>query len=131
MSNMILETYIRVFVERDKLETTISFYMSLLNGKKTLQFSYPEAGLEIAGVSSESLSVLIIAGDAEKRAPFEQTRLTIKVSRVDNYIHILKDGGSTQLEEVQKTPVGHKTRFRHPDGLVIEYVDHDRDVSGD
>jgi hypothetical protein len=40
---MILETYTRVFVEGDQLESTVS-YISLLNGEKTLQFAYPEAG---------------------------------------------------------------------------------------
>jgi hypothetical protein len=31
--------------------------------------------------------------------------------------------GAEQLEAIQATPVGRKTRFRHPDGLVVEYVD--------
>jgi hypothetical protein len=25
---------------------------------------------------------------------------------------------------VQPTPVGRKTRFKHVDGLIVEYVDH-------
>ena len=37
---------------------------------------------------------------------------------------LLKQAGAEQLDPVQPTPVGRKTRFRHRDGLVVEYVDH-------
>jgi hypothetical protein len=33
-------------------------------------------------------------------------------------------GARPAESEFQPTPVGRKTRFRHPDGLVVEYVDH-------
>jgi hypothetical protein len=38
---------------------------------------------------------------------------------------VLQKAGAEQLEPVQPTPVGRKTRFRHPDGLIVEYVDND------
>ena len=121
---MILETYTRVFVDAEGLDRSISFYKSLLSGEQTLRFVYPEAELELAAVSSPHLSVLIIAGRPEKRAPFEATRLTIKVDRLEPFLDVLKQGGAEQLEPIQATPVGRKTRFRHGDGLVVEYVDH-------
>lgn len=121
---MILETYTRVFVDADALERNISFYKSLISGEETLRFAYPEVGLELAAVSSPQLSVLIIAGRPDKRAPFETTRLTIKVDRLEPFLEVLKQAGAEQLEPVQTTPVGRKTRFRHNDGLVVEYVDH-------
>jgi hypothetical protein len=67
---------------------------------------------------------LIIAGPAEKRVLFEATRLTIKVKAIESFMAVLKNSGAEQLEPIQATPVGRKTRFRHPDGLVVEYVDH-------
>jgi hypothetical protein len=69
-------------------------------------------------------------GTPERRAPFEATRLTIKVDCLERVIAVLADAGSEQLEPIQKTPVGRKTRFRHPDGTVVEYVDHDTASSG-
>jgi len=95
----------------------------LLDGKETLHFAYPEVGLELAAVSSRHLSVLIIAGPPEKRRPFEATRLTIKVDSLEPTPAILAKAGAVQLEPIQSTPVGRKTRFRHPDGLVVEYVE--------
>jgi hypothetical protein len=123
-NSMILETYTRVFVDAEALDRSVCFYKSLLSGEQTLRFVYPEAGLELAAVSSPRLSVLIIAGPAEKRAPFEATRLTVKVDRLEPFLDVLKQAGAEQLEPIQATPVGRKTRFRHSDGLVVEYVDH-------
>jgi hypothetical protein len=81
--------------------------------------------LRLAQVSSAKLSVLIIAGPPERRTPFEATRLTIKVKALDDVLAVLRAQGAEQLEAIQKTPVGRKMRFRHADGLVVEYVDHD------
>ena len=122
---MILEIFTRVFVEADALDGTIAFYLDLLSGRESLRFAYPEIGLELAAISSDKLSVLIIAGPPDRRAPFEATRLTIQVDRLEHYVELLNKAGGQQLEPIQKTPVGHKTRFRHADGTVVEYVDHD------
>jgi hypothetical protein len=120
---MIQETYTRVFVDADAIDRTIAFYKALLSGEQTIRFAYPESGLELAAVSSPHLSVLIIAGPPEKRAPFEATRLTIKVARLEPFLDVLTKVGAEQLEPIQPTPVGRKTRFRHADGLVVEYVE--------
>jgi uncharacterized glyoxalase superfamily protein PhnB len=121
---MILEAYTRVFVDAEALDTTCAFYRTLLGGVETMRFPYPETGLELAAISSPRLSVLIIAGPAEKRRKFEATRLTMKVQNLESVLNVLEKAGAEQLEPIQKTPVGRKTRFRHSDGLVVEYVDH-------
>ncbi|KAJ6020678.1 hypothetical protein N7540_006182 [Penicillium herquei] len=119
---MILEVYTRIFIPTDKLTETLSFYKSLLNGEETLHFSYPEKSLEIAAVSSPKLSVLIISGSDECLQPFRSTQLTIRVDSLDAHIEQLISSGCEQLESVQETPVGRKTRFKHVDGVVVEYV---------
>ena len=73
---MILETFIRCFVDPDALDATVEFYKSLLHGEESLRFNYPEMGLRLASVSSPYLSMLVIAGAPDKRKPFEATRLT-------------------------------------------------------
>ncbi|KAJ5735192.1 uncharacterized protein N7483_000317 [Penicillium malachiteum] len=124
---MILEVYTRIFIPTNKLTETIDFYKFLLNGEETLHFSYPEKNLEIAAVSSPKLSVLIISGSDESLQPFRSTQLTIKADSLDAHIEQLILSGCEQLESVQKTPVGRKTRFKHVDGVVVEYVCHDVD----
>jgi hypothetical protein len=64
---MILETFIRCFVNADALDRTVEFYKALLGGEESLRFDYPEMGLRLASVSSPHLSVLVIAGEADKR----------------------------------------------------------------
>jgi len=122
---MILETFVRCFVNTEALDSTIAFYELLLQGKESLRFDYPETGLKIAQVSSPHLSVLVIAGDADKRKPFEATRITIKVSSLEEYGALLAAQGAELLDPIQKTPVGRKMRYRHADGLIVEYVQHD------
>lgn len=55
---------------------------------------------------------------------FEATRLTIKVEALEPVVALLEAAGAERLEPIQPTPVGRKTRWRHSDGLVVEYVDH-------
>ena len=121
---MILETFIRCFVNAGALDATVEFYKSLLGGEESLRFDYPEMGLKLASVSSPRLSVLVIAGEADKRKPFEATRLTIKVSSLEDYAAVLESTGAELLDPIQKTPVGRKMRYRHKDGLIVEYVQH-------
>jgi uncharacterized glyoxalase superfamily protein PhnB len=122
---MILETYLRRFVDAGALDATIAFYKALLGGEETLRFSYPETGLELAAVSSPRLSVLVIAGEPARRKPFEATVLTIKVSDLAQYAELLRGAGAVELDPIQPTPVGRKMRYRHVDGLIVEYVEHD------
>lgn len=123
---MILETYLRCFVDAGALDQTVAFYKALLGGEETLRFAYPETGLELAAVSSPRLSVLVIAGDPARRKPFEATVLTIKVSSLAHYAELLRANGAVELDPIQKTPVGQKMRYRHADGLIVEYVEHDK-----
>jgi len=70
MAHNILEGYTRVFVEEHEVERTSSFYQDLLDGTETQRFSYPEKHLTIATVRSPQLSILIVGGSEEHRAPF-------------------------------------------------------------
>jgi predicted enzyme related to lactoylglutathione lyase len=121
---MILETFIRCFVNPDALDATVAFYKSLLGGEESLRFDYPQMGLKLASVSSPHLSVLVIAGEPDKRKPFEATRLTIKVSSLEDTAAFLKAAGAELLDPIQPTPVGRKMRYRHSDGLIVKYVQH-------
>ena len=122
---MIIETFVRIFIDAELLETTILFYEELLDGKLTLRFAHPGVGLKLAAVSSPRLSVSIICGPPIQRAPFEATRLTIQVDHLEPYVVALIEAGVEQLQSVETTPIAVNTRFRHLDGLIVEYVEHD------
>lgn len=122
---MILESYVRVYVDACGLNEACIFYKGLLDGEETFRFSHDRAGLEIVAISSARLSVILIAGSAESRRPFEPTRLTVRIDGLESVVAELKQFGAEQLEPVQPTPIGRKTRFRHPDGTVVEYIEAD------
>lgn len=121
---MIQETYVRTFVEAHQLEESVAFYRRMLSGTETLRFHDSALDLRLVAVSSTHLSVLIIAGDEAARRPFESTRLTVRVDDLDSAYSLLAESGATVVDRVQTTPVGRKMRWRHVDGMVVEYVDH-------
>ncbi len=119
-----METYTRVFVDADDLDSISRFCQALLGRSESLRFDYAELDLRLVAVSSSHLSVLIIAGPPEKRRPFEGTRLTIKVEALEPAVALPRTSGAEQLEPIQRILVGRKTRFRYADGIVVEYVNH-------
>jgi predicted enzyme related to lactoylglutathione lyase len=120
----ILEAYSRVFVDPDKFDTTIAFYEQLTQGRCQTRGDYPQYHLQLATVHSPQANFLIIAGTPEARHAFEATSLTLKVDDLQAAIRTLDELGAEHLEPVQSTPLGIKTRYRHPDGLIVEYVEH-------
>lgn len=120
----ILEAYSRVFVDPDKFDDTIAFYEQLTQGRCRMRADYPEAHLQLADVVSPHATFLIIAGPPEARRPFETTPLTLKVDNLQATIQDLDALGAEHLDPMQPTPTGFKTRYRHPDGLIVEYVEH-------
>jgi hypothetical protein len=75
-------------------------------------------------VSSPAASFLIIAGRDEALAPFRATTLTVLVEDIRAVADALIPRGAVLLQPVTPVPTGYQTRLRHPDGLVVEYVQH-------
>ena len=71
----ILKLLVRVFIDKEELDTTIVFYENLFNSKCVMKFQYPEVGLELAQIES----VLLIAGTKSAREPFQSTKATFLV----------------------------------------------------
>jgi hypothetical protein len=45
--------------------------------------------------------------------------------RLEPYVTKIIKAGLEQLQPVERTLVGRDTCFRHPDGVIVEYVEHD------
>jgi hypothetical protein len=120
----IREVLIRVFVSPERLRSTVSYYKALTGGRCSLHFPFPERGLALAAVSSPAASFLVIAGSAEALAPFRTTQLTVVVEDIRSVAEQLVPLGAVELQPVTPVPTGYQTRFRHADGLVVEYVQH-------
>lgn len=120
----ILELQTRVFVAPEQFRPTVAYYKAITGGRCSLHFPFPERGLELASVSSPIGSFLIIAGSEAALAPFKGTALTALVADIEAVARRILPLGATMLQPVTPVPTGYQTRYRHPDGLVVEYVQH-------
>jgi len=120
----IREVQTRVFVAPEQFRATIAYYKALTGGRCSLHFPFPERGLELASVSSAAASFLIIAGTEAALAPFRSTALTVLVAELKSVAAVLVVLGATILQDVTAVPTGYQLRLKHPDGMIVEYVQH-------
>ena len=116
----VLNVITRVYLQPNSLEPTIAFYEGLFCETCRLRFPYPAMRLELAQVGC----VLLIAGSPEDLEPFRATRSTFLVDSVDAFRLHLVQSGAQILSPPKDVPTGRNMRVRHPDGLVVEYVEH-------
>jgi predicted enzyme related to lactoylglutathione lyase len=118
----ILRTLTRVCV--NDLDDTVRFYERLTGNPAALRFCLPAAGLELSQVGD----LLIIAGPDAAIVPFRPTTATFLVDSVDEYHRFLRSNGATIIRPPQQVPTGINMTVRHPDGLIVEYVEHTNDA---
>ena len=109
----------RVFV--NDMNTAIEFYEKLFNKKCVSRFIYQEVELELAQVDN----ILLICGSEESLKPFLDTKATFSVDSIIEYKNYLLTHGATIIRDIKKVPTGMNMTIKHPDGTIIEYVEHD------
>ena len=114
----IKKIFSRIYV--NDIDSAILFYENLLNTKASLRFTYKEKHLELASVDS----ILIIAGNDKYLLPFRDTKLTILVDSVSDFKDELLKKGAIVIRDIKKVPTGKNLTVKHPDGTVVEYVEH-------
>ncbi|SFJ10797.1 VOC family protein [Thermoflavimicrobium dichotomicum] len=118
----ILKILHRIYLASEQLDSMVSFYEQLLQEKCSLRFSYPQVGLELAQVGS----FLLIAGKEEALQPFRAIQLTVLVESMEEAQRVLLKEGAQILVEPKQVPTGWNMRVKHPDGIIVEYVEHKR-----
>jgi hypothetical protein len=114
----ILKSPHRVYVS--KIEPAIEFYEALQSQKMQLRFRYEKAGLELAQVGD----FLLLAGSEEDLAPFKDTDVTVLVDHLEEFYAFLLNQNCLILRGPQQVPTGQNMTVQHPDGLIVEYVEH-------
>lgn len=118
----VLKTLSRLYV--NDLNLAVEFYEELLGTPASLRFKMPQIGLELAQVRD----VLIIAGSEEALKPFKSTQATFLVDSLDEFKAYLEEKGAELIRGPNKVPTGRNMTVRHPEGSVIEYVEHSKAV---
>jgi len=108
----------RIYVKQ--IDQAIVFYEKLFGVKTSLRFDYKEKNLELATVGD----ILIIAGDEEALKLFKETKMTLLVDSIIDFREMLLDNGASIIRDITKVPTGKNMTIRHPDGIIVEYVQH-------
>jgi predicted enzyme related to lactoylglutathione lyase len=116
----ILQTLSRLYV--NDLDHALKLYEELLGTPAAVRFEIPQIGLELAQIGD----ILLIAGSEEALKPFRSTQATFLVDSLDDFRTYLEEKGAEIIRGPNKVPTGRNMTVRHPDGPVIEYVEHSK-----
>ncbi|WP_327232694.1 hypothetical protein OG349_00825 [Streptomyces sp. NBC_01317] len=118
--------FVRVYTGPGTLESVTAFYERLLGTERDMWFTFPEKRLALATVGA----FLLVEGTAETLEPFRATDGTLLVDSAHAYLERLTAEGAEILDPLSKVPTGSGFTARHPDGTVVEYVEHRPDADG-
>ncbi len=117
----IIKSLTRIFISQSELDETIKFYENIFNEKCSMKFDYVEINLKLAMVGS----ILLLAGTEKDLEIFKKTKITFLVDSVKEYYYHFLSEKITILENPVDVPrKGIKMRVQHPDGIIVEYVEH-------
>jgi hypothetical protein len=112
----------RAYASPEGMDQVIGFYEKLLGERCLTRFSLPGLGLDIASVGA----VHVLAGTDEKLKPFRHAHATFFVDSVASAQKQITAMGAEVLIEPAPGPGPSFMVARHPDGLVVEYIDQPR-----
>jgi hypothetical protein len=116
----VLNILVRRYLPLDLFDAAVSFHEQLIGQNARLRFDYPTYQLKLAQVAS----ILFIAGTEESLAPFTGTHASFMVDDIQAFADHLPTVGAEILRPLKVVPTGWNMLARHPDGSVIEYVEH-------
>lgn len=112
-----------VFCDPGTLVETVRFYESLTSVALDQDMDIPESGLHVVAVGP----FLILEMDRTKldrAAQAVQTHVTVLVPDLDEAVAQRVAAGAAVVQKKWASPPGPGMRLRHPDGLLVEYVEH-------
>lgn len=71
---------------------------------------------------------MLIAGYDEALKPFRSTQATMFGDSLDEFKTYLEEKGAEMIRGPNTVPTGRNMTVRHPDGSIIEYVEHSKAV---
>ncbi len=112
-----------MFPQKGTLQETVRFYESLARTELDMDMDIPEAGLHVVGVGE----FLILEMDPAKLDRIDQAKLThvtVLAPHLDEAVRASVDHGAEVVQERWQSLPGPGYRLRHPDGLLVEYLEH-------
>jgi predicted enzyme related to lactoylglutathione lyase len=113
----------RVFPDLGQLRRTVEFYQSLVGTELDIDLDLPEAGLHVVGVG-QFLILEMDPGKLDRIEQAKQTTVTVLVPHLEDAVRASAQRGSAIVDGPWQSPPGPGYRLRHPDGLLVEYLEH-------
>ncbi len=113
----------RVFPEIGRLRQTVEFYESLVGTGLDIDLDLPEAGLHVVGVGP-FLILEMDPGKLDRIDQARQTTATVLAPHLEDAVRTSVQHGATIIEGPWQSPPGPGYRLQHPDGLLVEYLEH-------
>lgn len=118
----VLQTLSRLYIP--DLNSTLEFYEKLFGTKAAMRFEIPQIDLELA----QTGDILLIASSVKALKPFRSTQATFLVNPLDELRAFLEERGAETIRGPDKVPTGRNMPVKHPDGSLIEYVEHSKNI---
>jgi hypothetical protein len=113
----------RVFCDLGSLTDTVRFYEHLTSTVLDMDMDIPEGGLHVVAVGP----FLVLEMDKNKLARAGQaaeTHITVLNANLGEAVEKSVAAGATIVQEKWEAPPGPGVRLRHPDGSIVEYLEH-------
>lgn len=119
---MILKTYTRVVTTH--LDASLTPLKMLVGREPDLRIPLPEIEVELVAIGD----FFIIAGSADKVASFRGVLGPVIVDDLEKTQAILEKSGAEIHSPIQDVSTGRLLFSRHPDGVVIEWLQWRSDI---
>lgn len=116
----VLETLVRRDLPLDALPDALNFYGSLLGAEPTLDLHLADGDLRIVQLGA----MLLVAASPALAAQVVRADAVYVVRDIDAFVRQLDQQGVDWLQPLADIVTGKNLIVRHPDGLVVEYVEH-------
>ncbi|MCK8681846.1 VOC family protein [Pseudomonas umsongensis] len=116
----ILHILARQHLQLGSFDAAVSFYEDLLQQKARLRLEPVEGTLKIAQVAS----MLLIGAAEEILDTVSQIKVAYLVEDIAAWAFELPKKGAAIVQPLTPIPTGIYMIVRHPDGLLVEYVEH-------
>lgn len=107
-------------VDLVQFDAALQFYEGVLGQAPRLDLELLDGRLRIAQVAS----MLLIGAEAQLLASMPPVRAAWLVDDIEAFAEQLPRQGATLVEGLADIATGRSMLVRHPDGLLVEYVEH-------
>ena len=114
--------FARVFCDQGTLPQTVRFYEAVAGTTLDMDMDIPESGLHVVAVGP--FLILEMDQSLDRAAQASQTHVTLLNAHLDEAVNRAVAKGAVVVQERWESPPGPGVRLRHPDGLLVEYLEH-------